>query len=265
MSLHRTIKKATYATGFIIVVCGIGYLIALPFLAQRAANNQSATPTPSFNEIAIENVVVLPHLDPAGPKGKTVDVVARIKNRNVRAGTGTYPVQFVVNDPSGNQIATASQDAYVLPGGLQYLVALDIPIPADKQFGAVQIIAPPSPSLRVLPDSVQLPDFSVFLRERTRFTLGSQRLEQQTGIVTNNSTFDWERVEVTGVAVDDTGRIVGVGKTFVGKLLVGEQREFTLQWPLPNATTSRVITVASTNIYSPENVVHILGNPGALR
>ncbi len=94
---------------------------------------------------------------------------------------------------------------------------------------------------------------------------GSYPMEQQTGIVTNNSTFDWEKVEVTGVALDSKGAIIGVGRTFVGKLLIGEQREFTLLWPFPDDQTVRVVALASTNIYSDANVVHIIGDPGKLR
>ena len=265
MSSHRTVKKVAYATAGGIITLGMFYLVISPFLPKSDQNGLQPTPTPSYEPVVVENMVVIPHIDKPGPSGKTIDIVARLKNKNVRAGTGNYPVTFVAKDPSGIQIGAVNQMAYVLPGGVQYLVGLDIPIPADKQFGSAEIITPPTTDLVALPDSAALPDFSVFLRDRTRFTSGSQVLERQTGIVTNNSTFDWERVEVTGVAFDESGKIIGVGKTFVGKLLVGEQREFTLLWPAPINPTNRVVAIATTNIYSSENVVHILGDPGRLR
>lgn len=264
MSTRRTIKKTLYAVLYIALAGGIAAIIILPRIPEKPPiiiDVQNKTFTP----ITIENIVVLPHITNPGPFGKTIDVVARLKNENVRAGTGVYPVKLLVRDPSGASIGTVDQAAYVLPGGVQYIAFIDVPIPSDKEFGTVEIQTPPNISLSQLPDTARLPEFSVFLRERTQVNTGSQQFEWQTGIVTNNSTFDWEKVEVTGVALDESGNIVGVGKTFVGKLILGEQREFTIGWPQPNAPTSRVIAIATTNIYNDENVVHIIGDPNALR
>ena len=262
---HRTVKKTVYATGFCIVVLGVLFAIALPFFRNTDEGGQLTDAGPSYVPIVLEQVVAIPHIEKPGPKGKTVDIVARLRNENARAGTGVYPVIFALKDKAGAIVQQIKEDVYVLPGGSQYLVALDVPIPPDKGLGGVEVTPPTSVNLIPLPDNARLPDFSVFLRNRTQRTVGSYQLEQQTGVVTNNSTFDWEKVEVTGVALDASGAIVGVGKTFVGKLLIGEQREFTLQWPVPDVSTTRVVALATTNIYSDENIVHIIGDPSTLR
>lgn len=264
MASHRTLKKAVYATGFFVVILGIGILIVFPYLPSKQQTMTTNT-GPSYVPVALENVVVIPHVAKPGPKGKTIDVVARLKNENSRAGTGSYPVTFSVQDSKGEVMSRVTQDAYVLPGGLQYLVALDMPIASDKTLGKVEVTPPSAITLTPLPDNARLPDFSVFLRDRKKIMSGLYPYEQQTGIVTNNSTFDWEKVEVTGVALGSKGNIVAVGKTFVGKLLIGEQREFTLQWPFPDDATARVVAIATTNIYSDANIVHIVGDPGKLR
>lgn len=264
MSLHRTIKKAAYASGFFAFLFVLVTLIALPWLRSDTSNTPTQTQT-AFIPVTLEDAIVIPHIAKPGPKGKTIDIVARIKNENPRAGTKSYPVTFTVHDAAGGVISRFVQDAYVLPGGLQYIVALDVPIPSDKTLGNVEVTPGTAETLVPLPDTARLPDFSVFLRDRKTVGSGAYTLEQQTGIVTNNSTFDWERVEVTGIALDANGKIVGVGKTFVGKLLIGEQREFALQWPLPEGATSRVLAIATTNIYSDANIVHIVGDPGKLR
>ncbi len=264
MSARRTIKKTAYAIIFFAGVFGVIWIIALPFIPKKAPVTIPVAQS-TYAPITVENVIVLPHIEKPGPFGKTIDVVARLKNDNARAGTGVYPVKLLVKDPAGVLIRTVEQAAYVLPGGVQYVAFIDVVIPSDKQFGTAEIEPPSNVSLSTLPDSARLPEFSVFLRDRTQVVSGSQQLERQTGIVTNNSTFDWEKVEVIGVALDGNGKIVGVGKTFVGKLLLGEQREFTLVWPIPNAPTSRVIAIATTNIYIDENIVHIIGDPSKLR
>lgn len=264
MSVKRTMKKSVYAVLYVLLTSGIAALIIVPMLP-----NEEEVIAPvkqqTYVPVTVENIVVLPHTTNPGPFGKTIDVVARLKNENVRAGTGLYPVTLVVKDKSGGTLSSVEQAAYVLPGGVQYIAFLNVPIASDKEFGTVEMKTPDNISLTQLPDAARLPEFSVFLRERTNVNSGSQQFEQQTGIVTNNSTFDWEKVEVTGVALDASGKIVGIGKTFVGKLLLGEQREFTIAWPVPTAPTSRVVAIATTNIYSDENVVHIIGDPSKLR
>ncbi len=263
--MHRAMKKTAYATGFFLVVALLLFGIIAPFFRKAPVVPAPTPATQAYLPISIEGVVVVPHIENPGPRGKTIDVVGRVKNQNARAGVASYPVKILVKSPSGSVISTVEQNIYVLPGGLQYMAALDIPIPADQQFGSVSIETPNAVTFTVLAESATLPNFGVFLRDRSQFESGSQHIEQQTGIVTNNSTFDWERVEVTGVALDGEGNIVGVGKTFVGRLIVGEQREFTIQWPYPQAATQRVIAIATTNIYSPENAVHIIGDPSRLR
>jgi hypothetical protein len=264
MSARRTIKKSIYATVFWAVVIGIIASVVWPLIPKKAPSTTPINQV-TYAPIVVENVIILPHIEKPGPFGKTIDVVARLKNDNARAGTGTYPVKLLVKDPAGAVIRTVDQAAYVLPGGVQYVAFIDVVIPPDKQFGSAEIQTLPNIKLTDLPDSARLPEFSVFLRDRTQVASGSQQLERQTGVVTNNSTFDWEKVEVIGVALDSEGKIVGVGKTFVGKLLLGEQREFTLVWPAPTIPTGRVVAIATTNIYIDENIVHIIGDPSKLR
>src|SRR3989338_327450 len=218
MASHRTVKKAAYATGFFVVVIGMFTLIVLPFLPDTAQIRPADTVS-TYVPVALENVVVIPHIAKPGPKGKTIDIVARLKNANPRAGTGSYPVVFTVKDSTNEVITRFTQDAYVLPGGLQYLVALDVPIPSNTTLGGVDVQPPTAITLTPLPDNARLPDFSVFLRDRKQVMSGAYPMEQQTGVVTNNSTFDWEKVEVTGIAFDSKGNIIAVGKTFEGKLL----------------------------------------------
>ena len=262
--MHRTLKKTAYATGFGIFVCFILFLIISPFLPKKQATGPITTPQP-LSPIVVEDIVAIPHIDEPGPTGKTVDVVARLRNNNPRAGVGVYPVSFELHDASGAIIQSVKQDEYVLPGGIQYIASLDIAVPPGATFDHAEVVTPTNPTFTTIPDSAPVPQFSVFLQDRTYVSSGSFPFEQQTGIVTNSSSFDWQQVQVVAVALDDNGAIIGVGKTFVGKLLIGQQREFTLQWPRPSGKTNRVIAIATTNMYSDSNFVQIIGDPSELR
>ena len=90
-------------------------------------------------------------------------------------------------------------------------------------------------------------------------------LVEQKGVVTNNSAFDWQYVEVTAIAFDAGNRAIGVGTTFVGRLTSGERREFTVQWPAAAAPVARVVTLATTNIFKEDNIIRAVGDPNLLR
>lgn len=262
--MHRVIKKTAYATGFGIFVCLVLFLIISPFLPKKQNTGPLVTPEPLV-PVIVENIVAIPHISEPGPLGKTVDVVARLRNNNPRSGTGDYPVTFQLKDSSGAVIQSITQHEYVLPGGIQYIAALDMQVPPGATFDHADVVTPQSPQLMTIPNTAPTPQFSVFLRDRTYVSSGNFPNEQQTGIVTNTSSFDWQQVQVTAVALDDSGAIVGVGKTFVGKLIIGEQRQFSLLWPRPGAKTNRVIAIATTNMFNDSNFVQIIGNPNNLR
>ena len=65
--------------------------------------------------------------------------------------------------------------------------------------------------------------------------------------------------------MDSAGQVVGVAETFVGELVIGEQREFTLIYPEPTRQTDRVLTLASTNLFLDENILPTVGDPSGLR
>lgn len=258
------LKKTAYGVLYIGIAGLVGYAIISPFLSKKNTTN-TVVKAPEYAPIIIENIVALPHIEPVGQNGKTVDVVVRIRNTNPNAGIVRYPVTFTLYDSAGTVINAVTQQEYVLPGGIQYIAGLDIPVPPGSTYGRVEVTTPKNPEFITIPDNAPNPQFALFLRERTLQSSGSFPQEHQTGIVTNNSSFDWQKVQVTAVALDNNGQVIGVGKTFVGKLLTGEQREFTLVWPRPNSATNRVIAIATTDMFSDSNVVNVIGDPSKLR
>lgn len=235
-------------------------------LARQGEPGPQVTPStaPEFAAIALEDVAVISQNNPAAGE-RVVDIVALLRNPNPRAGVATYQINFSLYDTDGQVIKEASESTYVLPGSIQYVAALNIKLPLERRLGRVAVNLPPEVNFIRLPDNLDLPRFALSLRERQTKTVGNQTLEDQPGVITNSSTFDWQRVEVTAVALDTQGSMIGVGKTFIGKLLVGEQREFTVQWPKPPQAIDQVIALPSTNMFREDNVVDIIGDPGRLR
>ncbi len=257
MSRQRAFKQASYAGGCLLIVglviAGAAALVTAPSVSVKA----SPTPSAAFAPLIVEPTAdIIRH-------GDTIDLVAKVRNPNVRAGVAEFPVTFIVVDEAGRQ--TRHQEvAYVLPGSLQYVVALRVPAPSTF---TVRLEVPENPAFTVLPDTLQLPVFGgPFLRSKpTVKSIGDALIEEQKGVVRNDGTYDFQRVELVALAQDAQGRTTGIGKTFLGELRVGEQREFTVQWPAPATPTARVITSLSTNIFLDEAIIRVIGDPSLLR
>lgn len=233
-------------------------VLGLILLLNDPAPAPVATPTPvvATRQIEVEQVDVVRH-------PSSVDIVARLRNPNALAGVKEYPLTFVLLNSEQDEIVRQPVTTYLLPGSLQYVVAVGIPV--GEVVTSVRVDIPPTPTFIELPSGLDLPNFGSFLRERGLKQIGRDSYEEQKGILRNNSTVDFNRVQVTALALDARDAVVGVGTTFLGALKVGEQREFTVQWPQPPRPTVRVITFPSTNVFLEENIIRAIGDPSLLR
>jgi len=87
----------------------------------------------------------------------------------------------------------------------------------------------------------------------------------QTGSITNRSSFGYASVDLTAIALAADNQIVGISKTFVSNLDVGQQSGFLMEWPAPAVPTQRVIITAAANIFQSSNILPLQGDPGNLR
>lgn len=254
ISIRRIIKKTAYALLGLGLIALVVVIIIIPNLDYFT--RPQATPPPPRESIIIEGVDVITH-------NGTTDLVARVRNPNPRAGIPDYTLTFILLDSNSQQISSLSQATYLLPGSLKYVAVLDVPI--TQAVGRVRVEQPTDPAFTTIDLESASPSFSSFLRERTVQNTGSQRFETQQGRVTNAGNFGYRHVDIVGIAFDANDRVIGVGKTFVGELQAGEQRDFTIQWPKPFADTAKVIILPDTNIYSEDNILPVSGDPSRLR
>lgn len=255
LDIRRIVKKTTYVllTGFVLFA--IFSLFVLPKLSFFGPLTEPTSPAQP-KSIVVENIDTVIHEN-------SIDIVARVRNPNPRAGIPEYTVTFVLFDEADRELKRVEEKTYLLPGSLNYLTRLDVPTSSSVSRVAVEI--PEQPVFAVVPLSISLPTFNSFLRDRTTIPLGTRQVEVQKGIVTNTGTLGWRRVDITGVAFDAEGKVVGIGQTFIGEFAVGEQREFTIQWPAPTTPTQRVIVLPATNVFRADNVLSVVGDPNLLR
>lgn len=256
MHSQRLRKQLAYATLYVAVFCGMliggtALLVSLP-----SSPTPTPAPTPSFLPVTFERIDVVNH-------DRTVDVIARVHNPNPRAGIVEYPVTFIFFNEAGQEMHREDRSPYILPGSVQYITLLSVPV--NQPVKRVVVDNPATPKFIALPPNLDLPSFNTFVRERAPKQIGGQSVEELKGVITNTSTFDWQRVEVIAVGLDASGQAVGVGTTFVGTLRVGENREFTIQWPTPVVPVQQVVTIATTNPFEADSIIRVIGDPAQLR
>lgn len=257
MALRRLRKQITYAALYVsfwlLVIGGPIVFFTRPAQPRPVPSlAPAATPAP----INIQSIEVIHH-------ASTVDMVARLHNPNAREGIAHYPVTFILFDTANVEIARVLVTSHILPGGIQYISALNIPV--DRPAARVVLDTPPEPRYTNLASTITLPSFSTSLLDRSARLVGGQEIIEQKGLVTNSSTLSWQYVEVTALAFSQAGQAIGVGTTFVGRLTSGEQREFTIQWPASPTPIARVVTQATTNIFKEDNIIRAVGDPALLR
>ena len=256
MILKRHIKQVVYFVAFsstATLLCA-----GLLFIITRPSGPPAPTPTPPspYEPIAVEEVHVISHEAQA-------DVVARVRNPNATAGIIRYPITFTLLSSTEQVVASRIVETYILPGSVAYISELNIPV--KSPIARVKVDLPAEPSFMPIPTDLTLPAFSTFLRERSQRAVAAKTMEEQKGVVRNLSTLPWQTVEVTGVALDSGGQVVGVGRTFIGELRPGEEREFTLQWPIPLRPTNQVSVLTTTNIFKEDDIIKVIGDPALLR
>lgn len=263
--LTRTKKQIGYGIAYVIAFTAFIFLLAVGIAGPGDQAPPAPTPTPPvFEDIQLEEASVIQHAPTTLSGIGTVDIVARLRNPNPRAGLEQYTVTFVLRNSTGAELGRQQATTYILPGSLQYVLALNVPV--DEQVTKVDVNLPKDPDFETVPLSLELPRFSIFSRDRTIRQIGDRSIEETVGVVENTSTFDWQETDVIGVGIGASGNVTGVSRTSVGALVVGGQREFTLQWPQPPIEpTVRTLLIPSTNIFRDDNFLRAIGDPSQLR
>lgn len=261
--IQRTRKQITYAAGALIVVGLVLTGINIIRTGSNPATTGSPAPTPAFLPITVEETTIIRHAVPAGV-AETIDIVTRLKNPNASAGVKSYPVTFILYQPNGEVVKQHIEETYILPGSLQYVVAINVSL-ARKPLSRVEVQLPSSPAFGMLPGTVSQPSFSTFMRSRSEQMVSTQVLEEQIGIVKNTGTFSWQTVDVSVVGLSASGQVIAAGKTSIGALQVGEEREFNILWPKPKEAISRTLALPTTNLYRDENFIRTIGDPALLQ
>ncbi len=195
-------------------------------------------------------------------ENESYDLVASINNPNPNFGVSNLKYTFKIYDVSGNKSKGRSNPSYILANGHKYVIegGVDVGQAVGKVELTIETVAQKDWSR--INEEYRAPNIYVMNREFSMMS-NPPGASQITGLIKNDSTFDFNSIDVSVLLFDSDKKIIGVNKTEARTVLAGEQRYFSTIWfsPIDKDAISSVDIQAETNILSDENFMSRYGKP----
>jgi hypothetical protein len=189
------------------------------------------------------------------------DLIAKIVNPNPNFGLAQINYTFKLYNSSGEEIKEQNGSSFILPGEEKYLIeggmaVQDVPGGVDLVIEKADIT-----DWQKFNADYSLPNIYI-LNKEFKPVDNQPGVSQASGLIRNDSAFDFDKIIVSIVLFDGSGQIIGVNKTQANTVLAGEQRYFSALWYTPiSGQVASVEMQADTNLLSDENFISKYGVP----
>lgn len=179
------------------------------------------------------------------------DMAALIYNPNVDYGSDATDYDLVVTDSSGKEIIRQANSFYILPGQTRYVVSTSLKGIPDGSTADVQIKS-------VDWQKVSLGQDVSFVITRETTTPGANQTIYQ-AVITNNTNFDFDTIDVSIVVTDSSGEIIATNMTNFQTFLSHTDRAIKVTWPFALPADARIQTEIGTNVFNDANFLKTHG------
>jgi len=258
--MNRYVKKQLIIAGFFLLFIGIivfvGYLIFRPkpeATCFDGIKNQGEEKIDCGGpclpcEKQKEPIAILKQKIISMPDNN-FDFVAEVSNPNEIWGARS--VGYVLNIFNQENEVVFSKEAsfYILPQEKKYIVEPKIALSEPPQKFELVITSTNWQRLDGFRDlALRIRDKKIQFDDYTRIS----------GTVSNNTSYDFDKVELVGLIFDQSKEIIAAGKTDVRTLLRGENRYFEIRWPKAfNVDDFSYEIMPYTNVFLPENLIDV--------
>ncbi len=172
------------------------------------------------------------------------DFVAQVSNPN--SSYGASRVEYSLGSTSGS--------FYILPGQTKWLVLTALNI--SGEIGDIKLVINNAQW-----EKLDMPNNIVNFVLRRKDYHPNQNGTELDAILYNDSNYDFDKIDVSVVLFDDTGSIVGVGKTDIRTFISKSERGFNVAWPFAlSGNVSRHDVEALTNLFENSNFIKSYGS-----
>jgi len=181
------------------------------------------------------------------------DLAARIINPNPNYGLSLIRYTFRAFDEAGASLLEQKGKDFILPGESKYLIEGNLELSAVPAKVELTVDKASKEEWLKLSQDYQEPE--IYVHDKLIQPMADNKEgTQASGIIKNNSNYDFDRILVAIVLFDENNKIIGVNKTEARTVLAGEDRYFTALWfsPLNGEVKSAEMQV-DTNLFSNDN------------
>ena len=179
------------------------------------------------------------------------DFVAEIKNPNLDFGAAEIYYELSFFDYSNGLVASRTGMTYLLPGQTRHEIVS--PIRTAQEIGSVELKIN-NVVWEKLDDFV--PQNLFLVKGKSYLPLsaggGSSKL---TATLFNNSSFDFDRVDIFAVLLNQKEEILAVGRTDIRTMLAKTDRFFEIKWMSSPDEAVRAEVYPYTDVFKNENFI----------
>jgi len=173
------------------------------------------------------------------------DMAALVYNPNVDYGADAVQYDLIITDVYDQQISNQSYSFYILPGQTKYVVQTSL---KDIPDGAIAQVIIKSVDWQKVAST---PDIT-FVVTREATTLEANQTVYQ-AVITNNTNFDFDTIDVNIIATDNSGAIIAANRTNFQTFLSQTERSIKVVWPFVLPADARIQAEVNTNVFNNAN------------
>lgn len=155
------------------------------------------------------------------------DVIAKIKNTDPNWGVSKLGYIFQLLDAKENVVGEKNGTTFILPLSKRSIIEVGIACDGKAQRVTLELDSQEVQKLKSVPD-LGISSHNVIYNLVEGKTKG-----KVTGVLLNEGPYSFERVYLNIVLYSGEGKILGLNHTYVGNLLIGQERYFSAIWTKP--------------------------------
>jgi len=192
-------------------------------------------------------------------KDDRYDLAAKIVNPNPNYGLSLVKYNFKVFDEANSLITQQSGRTFIMPGQSKYLIESNLTLLAAP--AKVELVIEPASKEEWEKLSSDYREPEIYIHDKQVQMLDSDKgAAQASGIIKNNSDFDFDKILVSVILFDEDKKIIGVNKTEARTVLAGEDRYFSVLWfSSLRGQVKSVEMQVDTNLFSNDNFMRRFG------
>jgi hypothetical protein len=185
--------------------------------------------------------------------GNQYDILAKIRNINPDWGVSKLDYKFILKDKLGAKVGERERESYILPQQERYLIEIGVESLTEAETVELELTLSEAQKLKQFVN----PQAQLAVKDMGHFV--SEGKSRANGLLSNQSSFGFEKVDINVILYNPKDEVVGVNYTNLNAFLPGTERYFSVAWSGTIKGASRVEIEPNVNVFETGSFMDIYG------